>query len=252
MINEDEYSPTVTFSYEKNKDWFTQNGGGLGFGDDKNSPFDNQGYDQFGYDKNGDDREGYKKEDYKAHPYLRKIVAPDYEDVTINEVLERLNAAEDRFENSRIPELEKELKSIENRIYKTKNMLNTVNNLIKDLGKTSNVVKFKKPETKEEKEKKNKEAKDFYNSLGVDDEEAELLIKYCDETINEETVKDNQMYDLRSKREMLEDELLDLNLEKENLNGKISILKSSQKTKKLSSIVNDNVIKPRKGFFKNK
>lgn len=248
MINEDEYSPTVTFSYKKNKDWFQHNGGGVGFGNDKESSFDNQGYDKFGYDEKGNDREGYRSEDYKEHPYLRNIVAPDYEEITINEVFERLNAAEERYENTRIPELEKELKSIENKIVLSKNMLSTIGNLIKDLNIPSNVVIFKKPLTKEEKERQHKEALEFYKELGVDAEEANLLINYTKDSLNEETLKDDKIYDLKFKREKLEDELLDLELEKTNLEGKISIIKSNQKNKKLTDIVDTNVVKPRKGF----
>lgn len=250
MINEENYSPTVTFSYRKNKDWFQQNGGGIGFGNDKESHFDNQGYDKFGYDEQGNDREGYRNEDYKEHPYLRNIVAPDYEDITINEIFERLNAAEDKYENTRIPELEKELQSIEKKIVINRNMLNTVNNLLKDLNKPSNVVVFQKPLTKEEKEKEYREAKEFYNSLGLDDKEAEELVNYVKNTVTEDTIKENHIYDLKYKIETLEDEMSDLELEKSNVSGKILILKSSQKNKKLTDIVDTNVVKPRKGFSK--
>lgn len=81
------YSPTVSYSYSKDKEWFKKNGGGFGNGKDPQSDFDNDGFDSYGYDKNEVDRAGNEESSYlnsvdyefeNAYYYLFENVSKDW------------------------------------------------------------------------------------------------------------------------------------------------------------------------------
>ncbi len=50
------YSPTVSWSYSKDQDWFKKYS--------KGELYDHDGYDSYGYNKSGSDRNGYSQNDY--------------------------------------------------------------------------------------------------------------------------------------------------------------------------------------------
>lgn len=60
------YSPTVTYSYRQDQDWWEKNGGDFGKGRNPESVNDDEGYDQYGYsgDGSGPDRAGVTEAQY--------------------------------------------------------------------------------------------------------------------------------------------------------------------------------------------
>lgn len=66
------YSPTVSYSYRQDQDWWEKNGGGYGNGKDPDSQLDDEGYDSYGYSGkfgDGPDRAGYTEEQYLEGSY---------------------------------------------------------------------------------------------------------------------------------------------------------------------------------------
>lgn len=72
------YSPTVSFSYGKDQDWFKKNGGGFGNGNNPHSDLDNDGYDSYGYNENEVDRAGNSEMDYLASVDYENFNDPYY------------------------------------------------------------------------------------------------------------------------------------------------------------------------------
>ncbi len=60
------YSPTVSFMYARDQNWFEKNGGGYGNGNDPESDYDDDGYDSYGYNRNDIDRAGNAEFSYLA------------------------------------------------------------------------------------------------------------------------------------------------------------------------------------------
>lgn len=54
------YSPTVSFSYRKDKEWYSRHC------TDPNSWYDRDGYDAYGYNEQGKDRAGYDEFEYAS------------------------------------------------------------------------------------------------------------------------------------------------------------------------------------------
>lgn len=105
-------SPTVLFSEKKNPDWFEQNGGDYGYGNDPNSAYDNDGYDKAGYDKYGIDRAGVHENQYT--PELYQETLEDFKDIYIPELSIKLQSSEYQF----LDEQERELLTEKRRIEK--------------------------------------------------------------------------------------------------------------------------------------
>lgn len=64
------YSPTVSYSYRQDQDWWEKNGGDFGNGKDPNDTNDDEGYDAYGYSGphgTGPDRAGITEDQYASH-----------------------------------------------------------------------------------------------------------------------------------------------------------------------------------------
>lgn len=82
------YSPTVSYSYAVDRDWFQKNGGGFGNGVDPESDDDDEGYDRYGYSSlTGEDRAGHTESNYLSYDEdfdcfrLYEIVQQDWSSV---------------------------------------------------------------------------------------------------------------------------------------------------------------------------
>lgn len=109
-----EKSPTIIYSENIDADWFKKNGGGIGFGNDDESIYDNDGYDVKGYDKNGVDRAGYHERQYDEESY--KDVLDDFDTIFIPHLSIARNSSEVRYLEEEEVDLLLERAELENRI----------------------------------------------------------------------------------------------------------------------------------------
>jgi len=70
------YSPTVSYSYMRDGDWWKKNGGGHGNGKNPDSDDDDDGYDSYGYSGGGlgSDRAGCDEMEYLVNDGLYKEI----------------------------------------------------------------------------------------------------------------------------------------------------------------------------------
>ncbi len=94
MLNKDR-SPTISFSDEKDPDWFEKNGGDYGYGNNPESRYDNDGYDRKGYDEYGIDRAGVHEDQYDEKLYNE--VLQDFKDIYIPSLSKIKNSSEFRY-----------------------------------------------------------------------------------------------------------------------------------------------------------
>lgn len=82
------YSPTVSRAYQKNQNWWAENGGNTDK-KDYESWYDNDGFDSYGYNKDDIDRAGNNESDYLCHYDVEydvyTLAETTYDDWSVNE-----------------------------------------------------------------------------------------------------------------------------------------------------------------------
>ena len=74
------YSPTVSYSYQKDQNWFEKNGGGYGNGKNPDVEHDDEGYDSYGYSEQYGD--GVDRAGYTEYTYLEGNYDVEYDEYT--------------------------------------------------------------------------------------------------------------------------------------------------------------------------